>query len=217
MKKPPEWMLKARDEWEFTALAVLVILLLIALFAWVSALLGDGGANRRLPSGNSPPLPEQRINYDSAYAMLRKEAPEEAGDLSAFRENIEFKDPSRRKPPRPQPKDPKPERPRKDPKPDPGGGRKPPPKPDPGEVSQPEPEPDPEFFVYRGYRRSEEGERVAILHNETTGQNFVLRKGRRFTGLLVFDFTSSELTFLKPNGDPFVLGPDDKLPYRPKK
>ena len=73
----------------------------------------------------------------------------------------------------------------------------------------------PEIFVYRGYRLDADGEKVAVLFEETGQQTFLLRKGRKFRGLMLFDFSSHQITFMNDRGKTKTLGPEDKLTYYP--
>lgn len=200
-------------EWEFVAFAVAAVLCLLGALLWLLALVKEPQVENRLRGGGKPPLPESRINYDQAYAMLDTEAANPGKLSPLFQAAVEFSPPARPKPPDPTPKPKPPTVTVVKPKPKP----KPVPKPEPKPKPEPAVEaPDPEFFVYRGYRRDDDGEKVAILHNETTGKTYVLRKGKKFLGLLVSDFTNNTITFIRSNGRAYTLGPDDKLPYRPK-
>lgn len=211
MKKRPKWADNALKEWEFVALVALVALFLLTVLPWAVTSLRGGAPARGFPGGGRPPVPDSRVNYAKAYAMLEAVAPSEPFHDGAFRAGMNFAAPTipaPEPPPKPKPQ----HRPPR--KPDPEPAPEPVPQPEPAPAPEPPKPPETQFFVYRGYRMDDQGQQVAILRNETTGQLHPLYKGRRFKGLLVFDFTNSQITLMTPEGKTILLGPDDKLPYR---
>lgn len=214
MMEIPPWAEKMRDEWETVGLAVAALLLLLTVLMWISALLKEPDFVTRLPASGRPPVPPARIGYETAYSMLEGVPELEADpDRDAFGADIEFSAPPRPRPrprPKPEPKDPEPTKHTWTPKPKPVPVVTPKPEPEPAK-----PKPEPEFFVYRGYRTDRTGARVAHLFNETTGKSYFLRERGKFKNLVVLEFTNNKITFLRPNGRPYTLGPNDKLRYRP--
>lgn len=212
--KQPEALKKILNEWEFTALIGALVLCLVAALLWLSSWLGQAEKTRKYHSAGPPPIPPARVNYDNAYAMLDKGVDIGAAPSALFNADIQFKPPARSRPkwtPKPKPT------PVPTPKPTPKPVPKPTPKPEPKPVPDPDPEPEPEYFVYQGYKWTDNGEKAAVLHNETTGQTLYLREGKKFLGLYVSSFTNNSITFIRANGKPYTLTADDKLTYRPPK
>ncbi|MDT8389213.1 MAG: hypothetical protein RRC34_01735 [Lentisphaeria bacterium] len=210
--KQPELVKKMLNEWELAALVAALALCLAAAVLWLSSWLGDAEEARVIRGGGDPPIPPTRVNDDSAYAMLEKDTEPELVPAALFTADMRFAPPQKYVPkptPTPAP-DPAP-RPKLKPKPIPV------PTPVPAPLPEPEPEPEPEYFVYQGYVRTDDGEKAAVLHNETTGETLHLREGKKFLTLYVSSFTNNSITFIRPNGKAYTLTADDKLTYRPPK
>lgn len=210
--KQPDILKKILWEWEFAALAGALALFLAALFLWLASWLGEAAPPPTRAGSDTPPVPVPRVNYDTAYAMLSPDAEYAPDSVALFNADIQFERPSSPVRDRPHVKRPKP-KPEPRPKPTPT----PKPKPEITPKVVPTPEPKPEFFVYRGYRRAENGRKVAELHNETTGETLYLAQGKKLFSLYVSEFTNNSITFIRPNGKTYTLNAGDKLPYYPPK
>ncbi len=211
MKKIPPWADTIKQEWEAVVLAIGLLLLLLVAIRWLLVLFGQADLGLPFAGPGGDPLPPSRVNYNTAYALLERPAAGEPAP-SAFVGDLEFQPPAKPKPPTPEPPPdppkPKPPRPRPDPPP---VAETPPPTPTPALPTAPEPE----IFVYQGYRTDARGQRLAIMHNQTTGESYAIAEGRQFFGLMVTKFSSHQITFMAPNGQTRTLPAGEELPYTP--
>ncbi|MCF7854108.1 MAG: hypothetical protein K9N51_04860 [Candidatus Pacebacteria bacterium] len=195
------------DEWELLALTVVTLALAFTLAGWLF------GGRKETGGGSAPrslPIPESRINIESAYAMLmRKENSPEPPDPMPFTDAststatgtpAETPSKSSNRPPKKTPKTEQPTTPTPQPEETP-----PPDEADVDETPTEEPDQTPaevrwHVFTYKGYRTTATGTRLAMFENHTTGERVELEEGHQLRGFMIAEFTGNQVVFLTPGG-----------------